>query len=87
MRSDYFTVCEFAYTVRNDVGTVKRLFRLYRDFPVKTVGTRNIIPKAQFFGWWDNHKDDQGTMFSFDVRQLEEARNKYTYFLMSKYRR
>lgn len=77
MRNDYFTLCELAYVVRNDMARLKRIFETYEDFPVVRVGVRYVIPKDRFFEWFDKHKTDEGLLYRFDNQSIEDARTEY----------
>lgn len=80
MRNDYFTLCEIARVVRADPQRLKRIMKAYEDFPVKRVGVRHVIPKGQFFKWYDAHKNDDALRFRFDDGSIEESRTEYIQF-------
>lgn len=77
MRDDYFTMCEVARVARVDPQRMKAILGRYDDSPTKRVGGRYVIPKAQFFKWYDTHKNDDGLMYCFDDSSIEGARTEF----------
>lgn len=77
MRNDYFTLCELAGVVRADSQRVRHIMLADDGFPYSQVGLKYVIPKAQFFRWYDAHKDDDALRYRFDVGSIEAARDEY----------
>ena len=80
MRNDYFTLSQLARVVHADPQRLKRIMDSYEDFPVKRVGGQYVIPKNQFFNWYDTHKNDDDLRYRFSDASIEDSRTEYVMF-------
>lgn len=77
MRNDYFTLCELAGVVRADSQRVRKIMLGENGFPYARCGLKYVIQKAQFFRWYDAHKNDDALRYQFDDAAIEAAKNDF----------
>ena len=77
MRNDYFTLTEFARVVHAAPVMLKKIFAENSDFPVKRVGVQYVIPKLQFYKWYEAHQYDDAMRYRFDERSIAESMDEY----------